>query len=88
MHASSRLWEIDAARGVAILMMILFHTLFDLSFFSLYPVNVASGFWRYFAYASASLFLLIVVISLVVSHAHAAARLSGFALDRSAAPVA
>ena len=82
MDAASRLWEIDTARGIAILMMVLFHTVFDLSFFSVYPVNVATGFWRYFAYTTASLFLLIVGISLVVSHARAAAQLSGFSLVR------
>ncbi|MDD4136680.1 MAG: heparan-alpha-glucosaminide N-acetyltransferase [Methanoregula sp.] len=80
MQAASRLWEIDAARGIAILMMIVFHTVFDLSFFAICPVNVASGFWRYFAYATATLFLLIAGISLVVSHARASARLSGFSL--------
>ena len=82
MDTASRLWEIDCARGIAILMMMLFHTLFDLSFFSVYPVNVATGFWRYFAYATASLFLLIVGLSLVVSHARAAAKLSGLSLAR------
>ena len=80
MNASSRLWEIDSARGIAILMMIVFHTVFDLSFFSMYPVDVATGFWRYFAYATASLFLLIAGVSLVVSHARAAATRAGFAL--------
>jgi uncharacterized membrane protein len=69
--------EIDAARGVAILMMILFHTLFDLSFFHVYPVDVATGFWRYFAFATASLFLFIVGISLTISHAREAERLAG-----------
>jgi uncharacterized membrane protein len=82
MSGESRLWEIDSARGVAILMMIVFHTVFDLSFFSIFPVDVATGFWRYFAYATATLFLLIVGISLVISHARAAARLSGIALAK------
>ena len=69
--------EIDAARGVAILMMILFHTVFDLSFFHVYPVTVATGFWRYFAFSTASLFLLIVGVSLVISHAREEERLAG-----------
>ncbi len=71
MAGTERYGELDAARGIAILMMILFHTLFDLSFFQLYPVDVASGFWRYFAFSTASLFLLIAGISLSVSHARA-----------------
>ncbi|MDD1686880.1 heparan-alpha-glucosaminide N-acetyltransferase [Methanoregula sp.] len=82
MNSASRLWEIDSARGIAILMMIVFHTVFDLSFFAIYPVDVATGFWRYFAYATASLFLMIVGVSLVVSYAKASARLSGFPLAK------
>ncbi|PKG32477.1 heparan-alpha-glucosaminide N-acetyltransferase [Methanoregula sp.] len=80
MGGDSRLWEIDGARGVAILMMIVFHTVFDLSFFAIFPVDVATGFWRSFAYATATLFLLIVGISLVISHDRAAVKLSGFPL--------
>ena len=80
MDERSRFIEIDAARGIAILMMVLFHTLFDISFFSIAPINVLTGFWRYFAYATATLFLLIVGVSLVVSHDRAAAKLSGSAL--------
>src|SRR5512136_1803825 len=76
----SRFREIDAARGIAILMMIVFHTVFDLNFFMIAPVNVSTGFWRWFAMATASLFLLVAGISLVVSHARSSARLSGFAL--------
>jgi len=82
MNGVSRLGEIDCARGIAILMMVIFHTVFDLSFFAIYPVNVATGFWRYFAYATASLFLLIVGVSLVVSHTRSAATLAGFALTK------
>jgi uncharacterized membrane protein len=82
MDERPRFIEIDIARGIAILMMVLFHTLFDISFFSIAPVNVSTGFWRYFAYATATLFLLIVGVSLVVSHDRAAAKLSGSALAK------
>jgi uncharacterized membrane protein len=82
MSKESRLWEIDTARGIAILMMIIFHTVFDLSFFAISPVDAATGFWRYFAYATASLFLLIVGVSLVISHSRAASHLNGFALAK------
>lgn len=82
MHAVSRLWEIDCARGLAILMMIVYHTVFDLSFFAIFPVEATTGFWRYFAYATASLFLLVVGVSLVVSRERAAATLSGFPLAK------
>jgi uncharacterized membrane protein len=82
MTAVSRFREIDAARGIAILMMIVFHTVFDLNFFHVMSVNVHSGFWRWFAVSTASLFLFIVGISLVVSRARAEKTLSGFALNK------
>jgi uncharacterized membrane protein len=82
MSTASRLWEIDVTRGIAILMMIVYHTVFDLSFFGMYPVNATTGPWRFFAYATASLFLLVVGISLVVSHDRAAVTLSGFSLTK------
>jgi|SRR5208337_1731531 len=82
MAGESRFAEIDLFRGIAILMMVLFHTLFDISFFGIAQVNVSSGFWRYFAFATATLFLFLVGVSLVVSHARAARHLAGFALAR------
>lgn len=80
MGTQERFFEIDLTRGIAILMMVLFHTLFDVNFFSIAPVNVATGFWRYFAYATATLFLVVVGVSLVVSHARATTTLSGLLL--------
>ncbi|NMB77839.1 MAG: DUF1624 domain-containing protein [Methanomicrobiales archaeon] len=82
MSGGSRLWEIDFLRGIAILMMIVYHTIFDLAFFSLVLVAATTGFWRYFAYATASLFLCIAGVSLVVSHDRAAAAMSGVALTK------
>ena len=72
MSGAGRFWEVDGIRGIAILMMVVFHILFDLNFFSVYAVNVSTGFWRYFGYATASLFLFIVGVSLAISHARAA----------------
>jgi uncharacterized membrane protein len=82
MSCAGRFWEVDGVRGIAILMMVVFHILFDLDFFSVYPVNVSTGFWRYFGYATASLFLLIAGVSLAISHARAARYLSGAALAK------
>jgi uncharacterized membrane protein len=78
MDEISRYREIDLARGIAILMMILFHTVFDLNFFRIFPVDVSFGFWRYFAFATASLFLLIVGISLTISRARIPANVSTY----------
>jgi len=82
MSGTSRFPEIDLLRGIAILMMIIFHTLFDCAYFSLAPVVVDTGFWRYFAYATASLFLLIAGVSLAISHARSARHLAGWPLTR------
>ena len=73
----SRYPEIDMVRGVAILMMILFHTLFDLNYFQIISIEIYNGFWHYFAFATASLFLLVVGISLTISRARAQQGLSG-----------
>lgn len=82
MNAVSRYPEIDMVRGIAILMMILFHTVFDLSFFGVSPIDVSTGFWKYFAFSTAALFLLVVGISLTLSHARASTSLSGYRLAR------
>jgi uncharacterized membrane protein len=80
MSGTTRYPEIDIVRGIAIVMMIIFHTVFDLTFFRIMPFDVYDGFWRYFAYATASLFLLIVGISLAISHARAIFHLHEWAL--------
>jgi uncharacterized membrane protein len=80
MAGASRYHEIDMVRGIAILMMILFHTLFDLNYFHIFPIDIYEGFWKYFAYSTASLFLLVVGISLIVSHARAQSKYSGHRL--------
>ena len=80
MSEAVRYWEIDMVRGIAILMMVIFHTVYDLSFFQIFPVNVSTGVWQYFAFATASLFLLVVGISLTLSRARAASAISRYRL--------
>ena len=65
-----RYWEVDFFRGIAVLMMILFHALYDLDYFS-GTVDVHSGIWPLFAKATASVFLLLVGVSLTISSARA-----------------
>jgi len=62
-----RFWEVDAARGVAILMMVVYHFTFDLYAFGGYNVDAVTGFWARFADATASLFLFLVGVSLAIS---------------------
>ncbi len=61
----------DAARGVAILMMAVYHNVYDLDSFGGYAVEATSGFWARFADATATSFLFLVGVSLAVSHARA-----------------
>lgn len=70
-NTAGRFIEIDLMRGLAVVMMVLYHVLFDISFFNIYAVNVTTGFWKLFAIITASLFLLLVGISFTISAAKA-----------------
>ena len=59
----------DAARGVAIIMMVVYHFTYDLNAFGGYGIEATTGFWARFADATASLFLFLVGVSLAISHA-------------------
>ncbi len=65
----NRYWEVDAARGVAIIMMVVYHFTYDLYAFGGYDVDAVGGFWARFADATASLFLFLVGVSLAISYA-------------------
>ncbi|MFC1769005.1 heparan-alpha-glucosaminide N-acetyltransferase [Nanoarchaeota archaeon] len=67
MDTVKRFWEVDFLRGIAILMMVIFHILFDLDFYGIHETNMMSGFWMYFGRITASLFLLLVGVSLTIS---------------------
>ena len=69
-----RFWEVDATRGVAIAMMVVYHLVYDLDNFGGYGIESTSGFWAYFADATASAFLLLVGISLAISYSRTGAR--------------
>jgi uncharacterized membrane protein len=60
-----RYWEIDAIRGLAVLLMIAYHAIFDITYFGSgsVPIN--------FAYAVASIFILTSGISLSISYSRA-----------------
>jgi len=60
---------VDAARGVAIIMMVVYHFTYDLDAFGGYGIEATTGFWARFADATASLFLFLVGVSLAISHA-------------------
>lgn len=63
-----RLWEIDLLRGIAIVMMIIFHFVFDLNFLGLAKIMAYEGAWLIFQRITISLFILLVGISLHISY--------------------
>jgi len=60
---------VDAARGVAIIMMVVYHTTYDLDVLGSYGIQSTLGFWMLFANVTAWLFLFLVGVSLAISRA-------------------
>ncbi|MEN3203383.1 MAG: heparan-alpha-glucosaminide N-acetyltransferase [Atribacterota bacterium] len=58
--------EVDALRGCAIVMMLVYHTLFDLVFFGNLKMDLFSLFWRGYVTTGASLFVGIAGLSLTL----------------------
>ena len=75
--SSKRFYEIDTLRGIAIIMMIVYHLSYDLYFLASFPIKINSLQWVIFQRATASLFLLLVGISLTISHSRAKQVFSG-----------
>jgi uncharacterized membrane protein len=67
-NSHNRFWEIDLLRGIAILMMIVFHFLYDLNYFNIYKIELYSGFSFIFVYLVGTMFFLLVGISLTLSY--------------------
>jgi uncharacterized membrane protein len=80
--AKGRIWEIDFLRGVAVVMMIVFHALYDLNYFAGYPFAFYAGFWWVFARVTAGIFVFLAGISLTLSYSRAKPKLSGSEMTR------
>ncbi|MBI2598135.1 MAG: DUF1624 domain-containing protein [Candidatus Diapherotrites archaeon] len=63
----SRFFEIDLLRGIAVLMMVLFHFLWDLNYFEFISVSLYEGFFGLFQKATAGTFLFLVGVVLSIS---------------------
>jgi len=77
-EGATRYWEIDALRGLAIGMMVVYHLAYDLTQYGYYQTNVFVGPWRFFARITASLFILLVGISLALGQARTGSRSMGW----------
>ena len=81
-RGASRYWEIDALRGVAIVMMVTYHLAYDLTLFGYYRANVFIGPWRVFARITATLFIMLAGGALVFSYRRDGAERSNWGLYR------
>ncbi|MEM5835155.1 MAG: heparan-alpha-glucosaminide N-acetyltransferase [Candidatus Aenigmatarchaeota archaeon] len=63
-----RFLEIDFARGIAVLMMIIFHIIFDLYYFLNIKLIKSYFFWFFFPRLVASIFILISGICIYISY--------------------
>jgi len=66
-----RFWEVDLLRGIAVLLMVLYHFAFDLNYFGLVGIDVNSGHISLLAHLIVALFLLLVGLSLTLSYSRA-----------------
>jgi uncharacterized membrane protein len=65
---SARLWEVDTLRGIAIVLMVFYHFMWDVTFFQIYPLDIYGFAWQSFARFIATLFLFVVGVSLTLSY--------------------
>ncbi len=63
-----RLWEVDSLRGFAIVEMVFYHFVWDLSFFGLTQATLVVGPWQWFARSIATLFIFTMGVSLTLSY--------------------
>jgi uncharacterized membrane protein len=63
-----RFWEIDLFRGIAVILMVVYHLVFMLVFFDKIGVDLSFFWWVFFQRLIATLFILIVGISLTLSN--------------------
>jgi len=66
-RTSIRFWEIDSLRGVAIITMIVYHLMWDLWYWGVFPnVVLWEGFWLYWQRFTCGTFLTLVGVSMTI----------------------
>ena len=73
---NKRFWEIDLLRGIAIIMMIIFHILYYLKYFNIFTIDLSPLYLRIFNYSIGSIFILLVGISFTLSYSRVENKLS------------
>ena len=71
-----RFWEVDFIRGIALLMMITYHLIYDLYYFGDYGIDANSGVWLVLGRSTAILFITIFGVSLSLSYSRVKDELS------------
>lgn len=64
---SNRFWEIDFIRGIAVVLMLFFHTVWDLASFDVILINISSFSWQLFGKSIGFIFIFILGLSLTLS---------------------
>lgn len=77
---NKRIWEVDFLRGVAIIMVVLFHFFWDLYYFGFSSIDTQHGFLRYFGLVAATTFLLLAGVSLTLSYQRRRLKFTGMTL--------
>lgn len=65
---NQRFWDVDLVRGVAMIMVALYHLIYDLDNLAGYGIESTSGFWGVFADTSAFMFVFLVGLSVTLSY--------------------
>ncbi|NJN93088.1 MAG: DUF1624 domain-containing protein [Anaerolineales bacterium] len=64
---SARLWEVDTLRGFDIILMIIYHLIWDLVYFGLYQADLLGSSWQWFPRLIATIFIFVMGLSLTLS---------------------
>ncbi len=65
---AGRYWEVDALRGVAFVLMAIYHVVWDLQGLGNFDIEVYTGFWHYEQQVTANMFIGLAGVSLALRY--------------------